>query len=175
MRGVESCGLRGLEVDEGKKRVDGLVDRCPAGGSFIAVVVRRIDAFGDALEPGDAFDRASKGGVDAGANDAGKRAVIAFDAHDASGGDAEIARAEVADTNEIGCDECVFERDEGAERGLRAGEHVHREEEAGKGRGLVGYGLLEEIVGHLLLASGDEVALIVLLQRFKEGCDVDDV
>src|SRR6185369_7091855 len=53
--------------------------------------------------------------------------------------------------------------------------HVHREEEVGKWRGLVGYGLLEEIVGHLFLASGDEVALIVFLQRLEERRDVDDV
>jgi hypothetical protein len=33
-----------------------------------------------------------------------------------------------------------------------------------KRRGLVGYGLLEEVVRHLFLASGDEVALIVLFQ-----------
>ena len=96
-----------------------------------------------------------------GAEDAGECAVVALDAHDARCGDAQIACAEVAHADEIGGDEGVFEGDENVEGGLCVGEHVGGIEELGEGSELVGYGLLEEIVGHLFLAGGDEVALIV--------------
>ncbi len=44
-----------------------------------------------------------------------------------------------------------------------------------EGRGLVGYGLLEQIVGHLFLEGGGQVALIVRWDLFEEGSGVDDV
>ena len=146
MRGVEPSGLGGVEVDERKQRVDGLIDRGPARCSFVAVVVRWINAFGDAFETGDGFDGASECGTDSGAYDAGEGAVIAFYAHDTGSGDTKISCSEVAHTNEIGRDESVFEGDQRVEGGLSAGEHVLRKKEVGKRRGLASDGLLEEIV-----------------------------
>ena len=101
--------------------------------------------------------------------------MVALDAHDAGGGDAQIARGEVADADEIGGDEGVLEGDEDVEGGLGVGEHVGRIEELGEGRELVGDGLLEEVVGHLFLEGGDEIALVVGGERLEEGGDVDDV
>ena len=155
------AALAALKSTKGRRAVNGLVDRGPAEGSFVAVVVGRVDALCDSLDAGDGVDGAAEFLGDVGAEDACEGAVVALDAHDAGGGDAQIARGEVAHADEIGRDECVLERDENVEGGLCVGEHVVGIEELGVGSELVGDGLLEQIVGHLFLEGGGEIALIV--------------
>ena len=123
MRGVEACGLGGVEVHEGSERGQRLVDRRPAQSSFVAVVVWRVDALGDSLDAGDGFDGTAELRGHAGTDDAGECAVVALDAHDARGGDSQIARAEVSHADEIGGDECVLQSDQNVEGGLGVGEH----------------------------------------------------
>src|SRR5216683_3157684 len=50
LRGVEACGLGSVEVHEGCESGERLVDRCPAYGSFVAVVVWGVDALGEGCE-----------------------------------------------------------------------------------------------------------------------------
>ena len=87
--------------------------------------------------------------------------MVALDAHDASRGDSQVRRAEVAHADEVGRDERVLERDEDVEGGLRVGEHLGGVVEGGEGRGLAGHAFLEQVVGHLLLAGLLEIALVV--------------
>src|SRR5580704_3298083 len=133
LRGVEACFLSRVEVDEGQERVDGLIDRGPAEGSLIAVVVRRSDALGDALDAGDGIDRAAGCWRYVAADDAREGAMVALDAHDARGGDAQVLRREVTDTDEVGGDEGVLEGHEDVEGCLGVGEHVGWVEELGEG------------------------------------------
>ncbi len=87
LQGVEAGGLGGVEVDEGQEGVDGLIDGGPAEGSFVAVVVGRVDALCYSEDAGDGFDGATELLGDVGAEDAGEGAVVALDAHDAGCGD----------------------------------------------------------------------------------------
>ena len=175
LRGVEACGVGGVEVHERGERGQRLIDRGPAECSLIAVVVGGIDALGDSLDAGDVFDGTAELRGYAGTDDARECAVVALDAHNAGRGDPQIARAEVSHADEIGRDESVLEGDENVEGGLGVGEHLRGIEELGEGCDLLGDRLLEKIVGHLFLTSGDQVALIVRCERFEEGSDVDDV
>src|SRR5260370_10446492 len=56
LRGVESGGIGGVEVHERGEGGERLIDRGPAEGSLVAVVVWRVDALGDSLDAGDVFD-----------------------------------------------------------------------------------------------------------------------
>ena len=71
--------------------------------------------------------------------------------------------------------ERILQCDEDVERGLSVGEHVGWIEEVGEGGGLVGDGLLEEVVRHLLLYGGLEVTLVVVGKLLEEGRAADDV
>jgi hypothetical protein len=57
---------------------------------------------------------------DVGRQDSGKRAVVALDAHDPGGGDAQIGGAEVTHADEVRGNECILQGDENAQRSLRA-------------------------------------------------------
>ena len=50
--------------------------------------------------------------------------MVAFDAHDARGSDAQVGCAEMAHANEIRGDERVLERDENVQSGLCVLKHV---------------------------------------------------
>ena len=147
----------------------------PAESALVTVVVGRSDTFRDALRAGDRGDGAAilRGNIRT--NDAGQSAVIAFNAHDAGGGDAEASVAEITDTDEICGDEGVFESDECVERGLGAGEHVFRIEEGSKRRRFVRDGLFEGVVGHFFLESTEEITLVVVGNSTEKGCGVNDV
>jgi hypothetical protein len=101
--------------------------------------------------------------------------VIAFNAHDACGGDAEASCAEIAHAYQVRGDEGVFESDERVESSLRAGEHVFRIEEGSKRRRLVRDGLFESVVGHFFLESTEEIALIVIGKAAEKRCGVNDI
>src|SRR6266851_6423323 len=174
-RDVEAGGFGGVDVDERRESRDRLFDFGPAESALVAVVVRGIDAFRDTLDAGDGFDGAAILCGDAGSDNAGEGAVIAFDAHDAGSGDAQIRSAEVTNADEIGGDESVFQRDKDIQSGLRVGEHALRVEEGSEGRGRSGHRLLERVMGHFFLKSGAQVALIVAGEAAEEGRVVDDV
>ena len=85
------------------------------------------------------------------------------------------ARAEAADTDQVGGDERVLERDKRVERGLGVGEHLLREVEGREARGLVREAFLEHVMRHLLLERGLQVALVVGLEVLEERGRGDDV
>jgi len=152
-----------------------LFDFGPAEGALVAVVVGRRDAFGYALGTGDRGDGAAILRGNIGSKDAGEGAVIAFDAHDAGSSDAEARAAEIAHADQVRGDESVFESDERVESCLRAGKHIFWIEEGSERRRFVRHGLLESVVGHFFLESGEEIALVVIGKVAEKGCGVDDV
>ena len=72
LRGVEAGRLGGVEVGEGKERGDCLIDRRPAEGTLVSVVIGWIDAFSDPLSAGGGFDGSAVCCGDVGRKDAGE-------------------------------------------------------------------------------------------------------
>jgi hypothetical protein len=101
--------------------------------------------------------------------------MVALDAHDAGGGDAQIGRREVPDAHEVRRDERILERDQRVQRHARPPEHVVRVVEGGERRWRAGHRLLQRVVGHLLLPGGSQVALVIALEAGEERRPLDDV
>ena len=152
-----------------------MFDFRPALGAFVAVVVGRRHVFGHALQSGNCIDRAAILSRNVRTNHARQRAVIAFDAHDAGGGHAQITRAEVAHADQIRSDERIFERHQHVEGGLRVFEHAFGIEERRERSGLAGDRLLQQVVRHFFLARPAEIALIVGRDAGKKRRGIDDV
>ena len=85
-----------------------MFDMRPTKRALITVVVGRVDGFGDALSAGNFGNWPAVLDSYIRTKDTRKRAMVAFDAHDARGGNAQIACAEIADADQVGGDECVF-------------------------------------------------------------------
>ena len=101
--------------------------------------------------------------------------MIAFNAHDAGGGDAQARVAKIAHADQVRGDESIFESDKCVESGLRAREHIFWIEEGCERRRFVRDGLLESVVGHFFLKSAEEIALIVIGKAAEKRCGVNDV
>ena len=101
--------------------------------------------------------------------------MVALNAHDARRGYSEIRRAEIPHSHQVSRDECVLQRHQNVQSGLGVRKHVGGIKERSERRGLAGGGLLQQVVRHLFLPGGLQVALVVRFEIREEGRDIDDI
>ena len=86
LAGIEPVRGRSGSIYERQKRGDRLVDTVPLLRSFVFIIVRRISQLGYPLKSRSRGKGAAVLRRNITANDPGQRAMVAFDAHDSSGG-----------------------------------------------------------------------------------------